>query len=46
MWLLSHTLRKYSNVQEGAYSEADARRFTSDILEALRFLHGQNIVHR
>ncbi|TMW63812.1 hypothetical protein Poli38472_002753 [Pythium oligandrum] len=33
-------------ISEGAYSEWDAKRFVRDVLEALRFLHGQNIVHR
>lgn len=33
-------------VNEGAYSEWDARRFIRDVLYALQFLHQQHIVHR
>lgn len=33
-------------IDEGAYSEWDARRYIADLLEALRFLHGLGIVHR
>ncbi|KAE9047270.1 hypothetical protein PR003_g1142 [Phytophthora rubi] len=33
-------------IDEGAYSEWDARRFITDLLEALRFLHGLGIAHR
>ncbi|RLN63965.1 hypothetical protein BBP00_00003740 [Phytophthora kernoviae] len=32
-------------IDEGAYSEWDARRFITDLLEALRFLHELGIVH-
>lgn len=33
-------------IDEGAYSEWDARRFIADLLEALRFLHELGIAHR
>jgi serine/threonine protein kinase len=33
-------------IDEGAYSEWDARRFTADVLEALRYLHALGIAHR
>ncbi|KAG7401682.1 hypothetical protein PHYBOEH_011636 [Phytophthora boehmeriae] len=33
-------------IDEGAYSEWDARRYITDLLEALRFLHGLGIAHR
>ncbi|GMF33692.1 unnamed protein product [Phytophthora fragariaefolia] len=33
-------------IDEGAYSEWDARRFITDLLEALRFLHELGIAHR
>ncbi|GMF21217.1 unnamed protein product [Phytophthora lilii] len=33
-------------IDEGAYSEWDARRFMMDLLEALRFLHELGIAHR
>ncbi|KAI9997981.1 hypothetical protein PInf_002315 [Phytophthora infestans] len=32
-------------IDEGAYSEWDARRFIADLLEALRFLHELGIAH-
>ncbi|KAJ8524015.1 hypothetical protein ON010_g17103 [Phytophthora cinnamomi] len=32
-------------IDEGAYSEWDARRFIADLLEALQFLHGLGIAH-
>ncbi|KAH7470718.1 Calcium/calmodulin-dependent protein kinase type IV [Phytophthora ramorum] len=32
-------------IDEGAYSEWDARRFITDLLEALRFLHDLGIAH-
>jgi len=33
-------------IQEGAYSEWDAKRFVRQIIQALQFLHEQSIVHR
>lgn len=33
-------------ISDGAYSEWDARRFIKDTLEALKFLHERNIIHR
>ncbi|GLE04828.1 hypothetical protein PINS_up013807 [Pythium insidiosum] len=33
-------------ISEGAYSEWDARRFTRDMLEALRVLQDKGVVHR
>lgn len=33
-------------ISDGAYSEWDARRLVKDTLEALKFLHERNIIHR
>lgn len=33
-------------ISDGAYSEWDARRLMKDTLEALKFLHEHNVIHR
>lgn len=33
-------------ISDGAYSEWDAKRLIKDTLEALRFLHEHNVIHR